>query len=74
MLVVYNYLCSLHQILDKELARSAHGHIFLYVTTQIDTPFIKANMKLEDDPRVVATLKAKVNSGAQGNVLPMRLF
>ena len=39
-----------------------------------DEIFVKVNIKLEDNPRVPATLKAKVDSRAQGNVLPMRLF
>ena len=42
--------------------------------TTRDEIFVKVNIKLEDNPRVPATLKAKVDSGAQGNVLPMRLF
>ena len=39
-----------------------------------DQIFVKVNIKLEDNPRVPAILKAKVDSGAQGNVLPMQLF
>ena len=39
-----------------------------------DEIYVKVDIKLEDNPRVPATLKAKVDSGAQGNVLPMRLF
>ena len=36
-----------------------------------DKIFVKVNIKLEDNPRVLATLKAKVDSGGQGIVLPM---
>ena len=39
-----------------------------------DEIFVKVNIKLEDNPRVPATLKAKVDSRAQGNVLQMQLF
>ena len=39
-----------------------------------DEIFVKLEIELEDRPRAPATLTAKVDSGAQGNILPIRLF
>ena len=39
-----------------------------------DEIFAMINITLEDRPHIPATLKAKVDTGASGNILPLRIF
>ncbi|XP_048257540.1 uncharacterized protein K02A2.6-like [Haliotis rufescens] len=39
-----------------------------------DEVFVTLNISLEDRPQQAATLKAKVDTGAQGNLLPLRIY
>ena len=39
-----------------------------------DEVFSSLNITLADKPNVPATLKVKVDTGAQGNILPLRIF
>ena len=39
-----------------------------------DEIFATINITLEDRPHIPATLKAKVDTGASGNILPLRIF
>ena len=39
-----------------------------------DEVYATLNIELKDRPNIPATLKAKVDTGAQGNVLPLRTY